>query len=147
MNRLLLTSMALSLGILTLSLSAQEYSSDRDSGHHPAPVYTKAEKKERAKYRRVHGVVKDEQGNPVRNALVNLTNLKTKETLTFVTKKDGTYSFDDLSRTEDYELVASFNSKKTPVKKLSHFDPQSTTMRILSFAEPDDAAAATAVGK
>jgi hypothetical protein len=147
MNRLFIILSVLSLGIGTLSVSAQEYSSDSDSSHHPAPVYSKAEKKQRAKYRRVHGVVKDEQGNPVQNALVNLTNLKTKETTTFVTKKDGAYSFDDLSRAEDYDLVASFNSKKTPVKKLSHFDPQSTSMRILTFAEPDESATTTTGGK
>ena len=135
------------LGLASLSANAQEYSSDSDSSHHPAPVYSKTEKKQRAKYRRVHGVVKDEQGNPIKNALVNLTNLTTKETVTFITKNDGTYSFDDLSRTEDYELVASFNGKKTPLKKLSHFDPQSTSMRILTFEEPEQSAASSAGGR
>lgn len=134
-------------GIASLSANAQEYSSNSDSSHHPAPVYSKAEKKQMAKYRRVHGVVKDEQGNPVSNALVNLTNLTTKETVTFITKKDGTYSFDDLSRTQDYNLIASFNGKKTALKKLSHFDPQSTSMRILAFEEPDQEATGPASQK
>lgn len=146
MTRPFIALSALLFGIASLS-AAQEYSSDRDSSHRPAPVYSKAEKKQMAKFRRVHGVVKDEQGNPVRNALVNLTNLTTKETLTFVTKKDGTYSFDDLSRTQDYDLVASFNGKKTPLKKLSHFDPQSTSMRILTFEAPDQEATGSPASK
>jgi hypothetical protein len=135
------------LGLASLSANAQEYSSNSDSSHHPAPVYSKAEKKQMAKYRRVHGVVKDEQGNPVKGALVNLTNLTRKETVTFITKNDGTYSFDDLSKTEDYDLVASFNGKKTPLKKLSHFDPQSTSMRILTFEQPEQSAASSTGGR
>lgn len=75
MNRPFLVLSFFLLGIATVSVNAQEYSSNSDSSHHPAPVYSKAEKKQMAKYRRVHGVVKDEHDNPVKSALVNLTNL------------------------------------------------------------------------
>jgi hypothetical protein len=57
--------------------------------------------------------------------------------LTFITKTDGKYMFDGLSREQDYELSASFSGKSTPVKKLSHYDPQTNSVRILSFAELD----------
>lgn len=86
----------------------------------------------------VHGIVKDQDDNPLSGALVNLKNLKTKQILTFITKTDGKYMFDGLSREEDYEINASFSGKNTPVKKLSHYDPQTNSMRILSFAEEDE---------
>jgi hypothetical protein len=100
-------------------------------------MYSKAEKKRLAKFRQVQGIVKDEHDNPVANALVNLKNVKKNQTETFITKSDGKYSFDELSREEDYELSASFAGKTTPVKKLSHYDPQTNSSRILSFAEPE----------
>ena len=86
----------------------------------------------------VHGIVKDQNDNPLAGALVNLKNLKTKQVLTFITKSDGKYMFDGLSREQDYEINASFSGKHTPVKKLSHYDPQTNSMRILSFVEQDE---------
>lgn len=67
--------------------------------------------------------------------------------MTYITKNDGVYSFDNHSRTEDYNLVASFNGKKTPVKKLSHFDQQPSSMRILTFEPPEQSAASSATQK
>ena len=74
----------------------------------------------------------------MKGALVNLKNLKTNQTLTDITQADGKYSFDELSREEDYELSATLSDKTTSVKKLSHYDPQSSIMRILSFGEPGE---------
>jgi len=124
-------------------LSAQSMA-QKDPTNRPAPMYSKAEKKRMAKFRMVHGIVKDERENPVKGALVNLKNLKTNQTLTDITQADGKYSFDELSREQDYELSATLSGKTTPVKKLSHYDPQSSIMRILSFAEPDEATSAKA---
>jgi hypothetical protein len=124
-------------------LSAQSMA-QKDPTNRPAPMYSKAEKKRMAKFRMVHGIVKDERENPVKGALVNLKNLKTNQTLTDITQTDGKYSFDELSREQDYELSATLSGKTTPVKKLSHYDPQSSIMRILSFAEPDEATSAKA---
>jgi hypothetical protein len=114
--------------------------SQGDPTNRPVPLYSKSDKKKISKFRNVHGIVKDESDNPVKGALVNLKNLSTNQTVTFITKQDGKYYFDELSREQDYELMAALPGKNTPVKKLSHFDPQTSTMRILSFAEPDEAA-------
>jgi hypothetical protein len=95
----------------------------------------------------VHGIVKDEHDNPMKGALVNLKNLKTNQTVTDITQADGKYSFDELSREQDYELSASFGGKTTPVKKLSHFDPQSSIMRILSFVPLEQDATSASVSK
>lgn len=130
----LLTAGSLAAGML---LSAQSLSQS-DPSHRGDPMYSKSDKKKMDKYRMVHGIVKDEQDNPLSGALVNLKNMKTKQTLTFITKSDGKYMFDELNRDEDYEISASFSGKSTPVKKLSHFDPQTNSMRILSFVDQDD---------
>jgi hypothetical protein len=119
----------------------------KDPTHRPSPLYSKSEKKRMARFRMVHGIVKDEHDNPVKGALVNLKNLKTNQTVTDITQADGKYSFDELSREQDYELSASFSGKTTEVKKLSHFDPQSSIMRILSFAPPEDGATSASATK
>jgi hypothetical protein len=126
------------LGILSgLMLSAQS-KTQGDPTYRPSPMLSKSEKKKLDKFRMVHGIVKDQNDNPLSGALVNLKNLKTNQILTFITKADGKYMFDGLSREQDYEISASFSGKSTPVKKLSHYDPQSNSMRILSFAEQDE---------
>jgi hypothetical protein len=114
--------------------------SQGDPTNRPVPLYSKSDKKKISKFRNVHGIVKDESDNPVKGALVNLKNLSTNQTVTFITKQDGKYYFDELSREQDYELAASLYGKSTPVKKLSHFDPQTSSMRILSFGEPEESA-------
>jgi hypothetical protein len=127
---------------LCVSALAQSKSSS-DPTNRPEPMYSKSQKKQNLRFRSVHGIVKDEKENPVNGALVNLTNLKTKKTLTYITKANGTYYFDDLSRDEDYELDAVFHDKKTRTKKLSHYDPQRSSMRILSFGEPEEQSTAS----
>lgn len=119
------------------SLLAQSMNQS-DPTYRPAPMLSKSEKKRLAKFRMVHGIVKDQKDNALNGALVNLRNLRTKQTLTYVTKADGKYMFDELSRDDDYEISASFSGKTTPLKKLSHYDPQTSSMRILSFVDEDD---------
>ena len=143
MNTRLATLVIFVLGSASGFLSAQSMAS-KDPTNRPAPMYNKSEKKRMARFRMVHVIVKDERDNPMKGALVNLKNMKTNQTLTDITQADGKYSFDELSREQDYELSASFNGKTTPVKKLSHYDPQSSIMRILSFAEPDEPTSASA---
>ena len=142
MNIRLATLVMFVLGASGTFLSAQSMA-ERDPTHRPAPMYSKSEKKRMAKFRMVHGIVKDERDNPVKGALVNLKNLKTNQTLTDITQADGKYSFDELSREQDYELSATLSGKTTPVKKLSHSDPQSSIMRILNFAEPEEPTSAS----
>lgn len=143
MNIRLATLVVFVLAASSTFLSAQSMT-QKDPTHRPAPLYSKTEKKRMAKFRMVHGIVKDERENPVKGALVNLKNLKTNQTLTDITQADGKYSFDELSREEDYELSATLSGKTTSVKKLSHYDPQSSIMRILSFGEPGEATTAKA---
>lgn len=143
MNRRSASLLALSLFCAAMIAPAQTWTQN-DPTHRPEPMYRKSQKKKDMRFRAVHGIVKDEQDNPVEGALVNLKDLKTKRTLTFITKQDGRYNFDGLKRDEDYELSATFHAKKTPVKKISQYDPQMDSMRILSFAEREEPTTASA---
>ena len=124
--------------ILSVLMLDAQSKTQGDPTYRPSPMYSKSEKKKMDKFRMVHGIVKDQNDNPLSGALVNLKNLKTNQLLTFITKADGKYMFDGLSREQDYQISASFSGKSTPVKKLSHYDPQTNSMRILSFAEQDE---------
>src|SRR3954462_7122811 len=68
--------------------------------------------------RDVSGKVVDISGQPLEGALVTLTNLKTNAKTTFITKKDGRYSFDDLSFTADYQLQARLKSVTAEPRKI-----------------------------
>ena len=90
--------------------------------------------------RDVSGKVVDISGQPLEGALVTLTNMKTNAKTTFITKKDGRYSFDDLSFTADYQLQARLKSVTTEPRKISQYDRNASVVRIL---ELDDTANAS----
>jgi len=72
--------------------------------------------------RTVRGQVLDENEKPVERAVVHLTNLGTKKRLSVATDKEGRYQFNDVSRKDDFELMAEFGERKSRTRKLSQFD-------------------------
>jgi len=90
--------------------------------------------------RNVSGRVTDSFGQPLEGALVTLTDGKTNEKRTFITKKDGRYSFDDLSFTIDYQLQARFKNQNTDIRKLSQYDRNVNVVRILQIDSEDNSA-------
>lgn len=89
----------------------------------------------------------DSAGQPLEGALVTLTNTKTNAKNTFITKPDGRYSFEELSLTVDYQLQARFKALSTEMRKISQYDPNVNTVRILQVdtdAKPGAAAAVEA---
>jgi hypothetical protein len=74
------------------------------------------------------GRVTDRQDNPLPNAVVYLSNPRSRAVKTFITGPDGTYRFPALSPNIDYEVYAQFNGKKSDTKTVSSFDnrPQVT---------------------
>jgi hypothetical protein len=86
--------------------------------------------------RTVHGTVTDESGKPLESAVVTLTNQDTHESLTYFTKKDGTYYYDGLSFTTDYKLVAQYKQGKSAVRTLSQYDHTPSVVRILEVDQP-----------
>jgi hypothetical protein len=93
------------------------------------------------------GKVIDSSGQPIEGALVTLTNAKTNEKTTFITKKDGRFSFDDLSLTNDYQLQARFKDTVTELRNISQYDPNTRINRILQFGSAPEASTADAAKK
>jgi len=81
-------------------------------------------------------------GQPTEGALVILTDLKSKEKWTFVTKSNGRYHFDELSFVVDYEMLARKGTDVSITKKLSQYDHSPAVTR--NFELEKAAASATA---
>lgn len=68
------------------------------------------------------GRVTDRQENPLPDAVVYLSNPRTRGVKTFIVGPDGNYRFPALSPNIDYEVYAQFKGKKSDTKTVSQFD-------------------------
>lgn len=71
------------------------------------------------------GKVLDAQDNPLPDAIVYLTNTRTRSVKTYIVGQDGTYRFPGLSSAIDYEVYAQFKGRKSDTKSVSQFDDRS----------------------
>jgi hypothetical protein len=88
--------------------------------------------------RELNGIVRDAYDNPVKGAIVTLTNLKTKAARSFITKEDGRYNFDRVVKADDYEVRARFRGRDSETKKLSTYDPRDKPVLNLRFDKTID---------
>jgi len=72
--------------------------------------------------RTLSGRVLDRQDAPLVNAVVYLTNTRTRSVKTYIVGGDGAYRFPSLSPNIDYEVYAQFNGHKSDTKTVSQFD-------------------------
>src|SRR5881227_1865185 len=89
------------------------------------------DKKDKQVGRLLFGKVLDHQDNPVIDAVVYVTNTRTRAIKTYIVGKDGTYRFPALSTAVDYEVYAQFNGKKSDTKSVSQFDDRSQVYVVL----------------
>lgn len=68
------------------------------------------------------GKVLDRGDNPLPNAVVYLTNTRTRTIKTYIVSQDGTYRFPSLQPSVDYEVYAQYNGHKSDTKSVSQFD-------------------------
>ncbi len=68
------------------------------------------------------GRVTDRQDNPLSDAVVYLSNPRTRAVKTFIVGADGIYRFPALSPNIDYEVYAQYKGKKSDTKTVSQFD-------------------------
>ncbi len=68
------------------------------------------------------GKVMDQADSPLPNAVVYLTNSRTRSVKTYIVSQDGTYRFPALQPNLDYEVYAQLNGRKSDVKTVSQFD-------------------------
>ena len=72
------------------------------------------------------GRVVDHQDTVLPNAVVHLTNTRTRAVKTYIVGQDGAYRFPSLSPNIDYEVYAQYNGKKSDTKTVSQFDNRQT---------------------
>lgn len=68
------------------------------------------------------GRVLDKSDNPLPNAVVYLTNTRTRSVKTYIVSQDGSYRFPSLQPNIDYEVYAQHNGHKSDNKTVSQFD-------------------------
>lgn len=83
------------------------------------------DKKEKTVGRLLFGKVLDRQDNPLPNAVVYLTNTRTRSVKTYIVGADGTYRFPALLNAVDYEVYAQYKGHKSDPKSVSQFDDRS----------------------
>ena len=92
------------------------------------------DKKDKQVGRLLFGKVLDPQDNPVPDAVVYVTNTRTRAVKTYIVGKDGSYRFPALSNAIDYEVYAQFNGKKSDTKSVSQFDDRSQVYLVLKVS-------------
>src|SRR5579864_7417962 len=83
------------------------------------------DKKEKTVGRLLYGKVLDPQDNPLADAVVYVTNTRTRAVKTYIVGPEGTYRFPALSTAVDYEVYAQYNGHKSDTKSVSQFDDRS----------------------
>ena len=86
------------------------------------------DKKDKTVGRLLFGKVLHPQDNPLPDAIVYLTNTRTRSVKTYIVGPDGTYRFPALSTAIDYEVYAQYKSHKSDTKSVSQFDDRSKSI-------------------
>jgi carboxypeptidase family protein len=72
--------------------------------------------------RQLTGKVLDRRDNPLPDAVVYLTNTRTRAVKSYIVSNDGAYRFPELSPNIDYEVYAQYKGLKSDTKTVSQFD-------------------------
>ena len=72
--------------------------------------------------RMLTGVVLDKRDNPITDAVVYLSNTRTRAVKTYIVGPDGNYRFPELSPNVDYEIYAQYKGEKSETREVSQFD-------------------------
>src|ERR1700722_5047360 len=86
---------------------------------------TFAKTKDTTPGRLLTGKVLDKQDNAVVNAVVYVTDTRTRAVKTYIVGPDGTYRFPALATAADYEIYAQYKGHKSETKSVSQFDDRS----------------------
>jgi hypothetical protein len=90
-----------------------------------AASYASSDKKEKVVGRLLFGKVLDPHDDPLPDAVVYVTNTRTRAVKSYIVGKDGSFRFPALSSSIDYEVYAQFNGHKSDTKSVSQFDDRS----------------------
>jgi len=81
--------------------------------------------------RLLSGRVIDKEDNPVVNAIVYVTDTRSRAVKTYIVGPDGKYRSPALAASVDYEVYAQFNGKTSDTKRISQFDDRKTLNVVL----------------
>ena len=90
-----------------------------------------AKNKDTTPGRLLTGKILDKQDNAVVNAVVYVTDTRTRAVKTYIVGPDGTYRFPALATNVDYEIYAQSNGKTSDTKRMSQFDDRKVVEIIL----------------
>jgi hypothetical protein len=93
------------------------------------PSYAK--EKDTTPGRLLTGKVLDRQDNPIPNAVVYVTDTRTRAVKTYITGGDGTFRFPALAANVDYEVYAQSSGKTSDTKRVSQFDDHKVVTLVL----------------
>lgn len=93
--------------------------------------HAQAKDKDVAPGRLLTGKVLDKQDNPLTNAVVYVTDTRTRAVKTYIVGPDGTYRFPALAANVDYEVYAQMNGKSSDTKRVSQFDDRKVVNIVL----------------
>ena len=103
----------------------------------PAQLFGRDSKQD--KTRLLTGKVLDAGDSPLPNAVVYLTNTRTRSVKTYIVGPDGAYRFPALQPSIDYEVYAQYNNRKSGTKTVSQFDDRSQVYISLKVDTKADA--------
>ena len=92
---------------------------------------TIAKTKDTTPGRLLTGKVIDKQDNAVVNAVVYVTDTRTRAVKTYIVGPDGSYRFPALATNVDYEIYAQSNGKTSDTKRMSQFDDRKVVEILL----------------
>src|SRR5579864_520816 len=96
-----------------------------------AAIPSYAKEKDTTPGRLLTGKVLDHQDNPVPNAVVYVTDTRTRAVKTYITGSDGTFRFPALAANVDYEVYAQSSGKTSDTKRVSQFDDHKVVNLVL----------------
>ena len=79
------------------------------------------------------GKVLDHRDNPLPNAVVYVTDTRTRAVKTYIVGADGLYRFPALSANVDYEVYAQLDGKTSDTKRVSQFDDRKVVYVVLKI--------------
>jgi Carboxypeptidase regulatory-like domain len=92
-----------------------------------------AKEKDTSPGRLLTGKVIDAGDNLLPNAVVYVTDTRTRAVKTYIVGADGTYRFPALAANVDYEIYAQSNGKTSDTKKMSQFDDRKVVNIVLKI--------------
>ncbi|MBO0912153.1 MAG: carboxypeptidase regulatory-like domain-containing protein [Acidobacteria bacterium] len=95
-----------------------------------SPAFAK-NNKDTSPGRLLTGKVLDRQDNPVPDAVVYVTDTRTRAMKTFIVGPDGVYRFPALATNVDYEIYALAHGKTSDTKRMSQFDDRKVVEIVL----------------